>query len=327
MGPSSALQRIEESLHRPTDEEKLRALIEEHAALTIQRAWKKHQQARFLGPDFLWSDMTTHAQFKVDRDAAHRGDNSPRQRWRRAAFLIGRLGDGNAMLSHSGQAEHAKGADRKHLETQHWLELIDGKHRYGSNLKVNIRDSFASTLNSLLLYCQWYHRRWQDDNTTENFFRWLDEGGGKDLSLKECPREQLEKERITYLSSKQLNVFIGIKDPGTFQHSSFLGGGLVTSAGLISVKDGLIHTLSPLSGHYRTSISHFKQFLSVLEERGVDMHKVEISKAEAALWGIEHLKKFQKKQAELVKSGKEGVEDAAHKVVKKVHTSDNGNAS
>lgn len=40
-------------------------------------------------------------------------------------------------------------------------------------------------------------------------------------------------------------------DPGTFQHSSFLAGGLVTSAGLISVKEGVIHTLSPLSGHYR----------------------------------------------------------------------------
>lgn len=42
-----------------------------------------------------------------------------------------------------------------------------------------------------------------------------------------------------------------IPDPGSFQHSSFLGGGLVTSAGLVSVKGGLIHTLSPLSGHYR----------------------------------------------------------------------------
>ena len=42
-----------------------------------------------------------------------------------------------------------------------------------------------------------------------------------------------------------------VLDTGTFQHSSFLGGGLVSSAGLISVKQGVIHTLSPLSGHYR----------------------------------------------------------------------------
>ena len=40
-------------------------------------------------------------------------------------------------------------------------------------------------------------------------------------------------------------------DTGTFQHSSFLAGGLVVSAGLISVRKGLIHKLSPLSGHYR----------------------------------------------------------------------------
>lgn len=64
-----------------------------------------------------------------------------------------------------------------------------------------------------------------------------------------------------------VNIFVGIKSiimtlcqkpylistlaAGAFQHSSFLGGGLVTSAGLISVKDGVIHKLSPLSGHYR----------------------------------------------------------------------------
>lgn len=46
----------------------------------------------------------------------------------------------------------------------------------------------------------------------------------------------------------RLNVHIAA---GTFQHSSFLGGGIVTSAGLISVKGGVIHKLSPLSGHYR----------------------------------------------------------------------------
>lgn len=70
------------------------------------------------------------------------------------------------------------------------------------------------------------------------------------------------------LTITPVNIFIGIKSersvsitpcthfdvttaPGAFQHSSFLGGGLVTSAGLISVKDGVIHKLSPLSGHYR----------------------------------------------------------------------------
>ncbi len=35
----------------------------------------------------------------------------------------------------------------------------------------------------------------------------------------------------------------------------------------------------------RMSTQHFRMFISVLEERGVDMSKVEISKAELALWG------------------------------------------
>ena len=99
-----------------------------------------------------------------------------------------------------------------------------------------------------------------------------------------------------------VNMFIGIKVTGSFQHSSLLSGGVVTSAGLITVKDGVIHTLSPLSGHYRTSIDasmhsrlnfsrlfspcqHFHQFIDVLGERGVDMSKARISKAEIALWG------------------------------------------
>lgn len=75
-------------------------------------------------------------------------------------------------------------------------------------------------------------------------------------------------------------------ETGHFQHSSFLSGALVTSAGIISARDGVIHKLSPLSGHYRTSTEHFHKFLDALEEKNVDMSKIQISKAEAALWGL-----------------------------------------
>ncbi|CAL1695249.1 unnamed protein product [Somion occarium] len=418
MGPSHHLHLVQEALHKPTQDEQLDLLTRENAAIKIQRAWRAKKHAGYLHPDFLWSDLTTHARLQIDRQGAEGEKNRPRDRWRRAVFLLGRMEDGNQMLAKTG-VENAD-AVRKHLETQHWLELIDGKHRYGSNLK-------------------YYHRKWQESDTTENFFNWLDKGGGKDLSLPECSREQLEKERISYLSPEQrlnylvqidsdgrlrwarsgelvdttagrwkdagggngivplthpeptnaqqrtsfagpsssrstpgsdpgfgdevdtamhyyaneklpqnrfkrilwrnftlrglldrllrktlkrntwiyvsdknFNIFIGIKEPGTFQHSSFLGGGLVTSAGLISVKNGLVHTLSPLSGHYRTSIQHFRQFIRVLDERGVDMSKVKVSKAEAALWGMEHIAKFKKKKAAVMKEGKEGIADAAH---------------
>ncbi|GJE85711.1 IQ domain-containing protein [Phanerochaete sordida] len=367
-----------------TDDD-VEALARENAALRIQRAWRARKRRAYLGTDFLWTDLITHARFQVDRNAAADGKNTAKVRWRRAIFLAMRLQDGNRLLADTGVEDN--GAERKFLETQHWLELIDGKHRYGSNLK-------------------YYHRRWQQEDTDENFFHWLDRGGGRALSLKECPREQLERERIAYLapaqrlnylvqidsegklrwartgelvdttpgrwkdgghgrgivsipegenvaadqdsdtrprtpasqhagedmtfhyylpaepskmsnrvkrwlwrnftprgllerllratiqkdtwiyvSDKHFNIFIGIKTPGMFQHSSLLGGGLVTSAGLISVHEGMIHKLSPLSGHYRTSTQHFRRFITALEERGVDMATVHISRAEMALWG------------------------------------------
>ena len=59
----------------------------------------------------------------MDRQEAADGRNSPRKRWRRAVFLIGRLRDRYQTL-HEGEA--AVGEDeKKKLEAQHWLELID----------------------------------------------------------------------------------------------------------------------------------------------------------------------------------------------------------
>lgn len=60
----------------------------------------------------------------MDRHAAEDRRNSPKDRWKRAVSLIIRLEDGNQMLAKLG-VENSDAA-RKHLETQHWLELIDG---------------------------------------------------------------------------------------------------------------------------------------------------------------------------------------------------------
>lgn len=45
------------------------------------------------------------------------------------------------------------------------------------------------------------------------------------------------------------------------------------------------------------------------------MHKVKYSKAEAALWGIEHLNKIKKKEAAVIKSGKDIVKEACEETV------------
>ncbi len=63
---------------------------------------------------------------QVDRDAAAHGRNSSRDRWKRAGFLATRLQDGNKVLSQDQAQDTHTDAAKKHLETQHWLELTDG---------------------------------------------------------------------------------------------------------------------------------------------------------------------------------------------------------
>ncbi|KAK8861514.1 hypothetical protein IAR55_002335 [Kwoniella newhampshirensis] len=317
----------------------------------------------------------------------------------------------------------------KALEQQHWLEMIDGKHRYGSNIK-------------------YYFRKWKEADTKDNFFRWLDRGDGKALDLEELPRERLEKERIIYLSAEQrlnylvkvdrdgrlrwarndelvdtaagkwkdsgdgsgivpddtssesypepplaantddstttgssettsddstesdptgsysagsdlddnedthyagvdkeddgwfekrrkrltpggirkkllkktvrrnawiyvsdmsLNLFVGIKQSGSFQHSSFLAGTKVTSAGIIVVKQGVIKSLNPLSGHYRSSIEHYRAFIAQLESKGVDLSHVKLAKSVLSLWGLSKYSHFTKKQRGLFTHFKRGL--------------------
>ncbi|OCF30327.1 IQ domain-containing calmodulin-binding protein [Kwoniella heveanensis BCC8398] len=351
--------------------------------------------------------------------------------WGSLSMGVGKERDENATLPFQSKA----------LEQQHWLEMIDGKHRYGSNMKF-------------------YFRKWKEAETQDNFFRWLDRGEGKDLDLEEMPRERLEKERITYLSAEQrlnylvkvdkdgllrwarnnelvdtaagkwrdsgegkgiipdegddtnetsrdtrpvapgdpyastsktpwqarrarprtgedadeytgsdsdsgssasysassdlddnedthyvgldkeeeekgwlakrtkkytpggmrkellrktvrrntwiyvsdmnLNLFVGIKKSGTFQHSSFLAGGKVTSAGIIVVNQGLIKSLNPLSGHYRSSIEHYRAFIGQLENRGVDLSHVKIAKSVLSLWGLSRYAQVTKKEQNLM---------------------------
>lgn len=320
----------------------------------------------------------------------------------------------------------------KTMEATYWLEMVDRKHRYGSNLKP-------------------YHAKWSEADTKENFFVWLDEGGGKDLDLEDegCPRERLEKERIDYLNSEQrrnyiidvkegklywrrngkpldttknkykdlghgqgivelgpeeqeerrrlkqekkqarkdaaaydsdassissasssssssssssdsasdseeereekeaarhyggdkkkrqmlssknwmdallrktvsqntwiyvLNsrreLYVGLKQTGKFQHSSFLYGGRVLSAGLLKAKDGVLTSLSPLSGHYRAGTAHFRHFISLLQQEGVDLDHVTLSKSLLMLRGMEVYGKMMKKKGDKKKSAKKGV--------------------
>lgn len=299
----------------------------------------------------------------------------------------------------------------KMMDLQYFLEMVDQKHRYGSNLRK-------------------YHAYWKAQDTTQNFFYWLDQGEGVNVELDECSRARLDREQVRYLSREErlnylvkidkdgkfrwaknneyvwtkdelfrdsvkgivptndsapawthniktkyhddtssdsessdedldqrkrselegeryvnedfhrakgpeklkhvsaavlfnhmirqslkkghkwifvadtnFRMYIGYKQSGAFQHSSFLHGSRILSAGLIKVKDGQLRRLSPLSGHYRPPAANFRAFVHSLEEEGADMSHVSISRSYAILVGLESYVKTRRK----VKTGQKAL--------------------
>lgn len=84
----------------------------------------------------------------------------------------------------------------KIMDLQYFLEMVDLKHRYGSNLRT-------------------YHQEWKKADTNENFFYWLDHGEGRLIDCQGCSRERLEKERVRYLSREErLNYLVKINKDG-----------------------------------------------------------------------------------------------------------------
>ncbi|KAF9340500.1 hypothetical protein BGZ91_001707 [Linnemannia elongata] len=62
--------------------------------------------------------------------------------------------------------------------------MSDKKHRYGSNLKV-------------------YHEHWLAQDTSQNFFYWLDKGDGKEVDIEQKPRARLDEQRVHYLQEHE----------------------------------------------------------------------------------------------------------------------------
>ena len=90
---------------------------------------------------------------------------------------------------HQLRARQGQGEYSKAMGLEYWLEMVDRKHRYGSNLLK-------------------YHKVWQDSSSQENFFYWLDEGEGKDEDLEGCSREKLEEQQLHYLSREQRGKYL-----------------------------------------------------------------------------------------------------------------------
>ncbi|KAJ5598851.1 hypothetical protein N7537_008935 [Penicillium hordei] len=105
-----------------------------------------------------------------------------------------------------------------------------------------------------------------------------------------------EKEDMwLFVADTSFRLYIGIKKGGAFQHSSFLRGARIAAAGMIKIKHGQLRSLAPLSGHYRPPAANFRAFHHTLQQQGVDMSHVSMSKSYIMLAGIEGYTKTKQK--------------------------------
>ncbi|CAL5096699.1 unnamed protein product [Urochloa decumbens] len=262
------------------------------AAVKLQKVYKGHRTRRSLADcavvvEELWWKALDFASLKHSSVSFFNGGKpeTAASRWARARTRVAKLGKG---LSKNGKAQK--------LARQHWLEAIDPRHRYGHNLHI-------------------YYDVWSKSESTEPFFYWLDIGEGKEMNLEKCPRSKLQSQCIKYLGPKERQeyevvaesgklvykkngafvqtlddskwifvlsttkaLYIGQKKKGSFQHSSFLSGGAITSAGRLVVKEGILKAIWPYSGHYLPTEENFREFIRYLEENGVDLTDVKVNK-------------------------------------------------
>ena len=139
---------------------------------------------------------------------------SARQKWKKAAVIARHAGldideDEESASSSSSDddddtrtAEDRREAKRRKEEATarrkrnamtmglpYFLEMVDLKHRYGSNLRS-------------------YHEEWKRSDTKENFFYWLDYGEGRYIHVEGCPRERLDREQVRYLSREERQYYL-----------------------------------------------------------------------------------------------------------------------
>ncbi|XP_071701392.1 IQ domain-containing protein IQM6-like [Rutidosis leptorrhynchoides] len=264
------------------------------AALKLQKTYKSFRTRRQLADcailvEHRWWKLLDFAVLKCSSVSFFEIEKRETavSRWSRARTRAAKVG--------KGLSQHAKACK---LALQHWLEAIDPRHRYGHNL-------------------HFYYVKWLHCQSIQPFFYWLDIGEGKEVSLERCPRLKLQQQCIKYLSpiereayeatledgkliyklSRQLidtrtgpakakwifvlstsNIlYVGMKNKGKFQHSSFLAGGATLSAGQLVVIDGILKAVWPHSGHYLPTEENFEAFMSFLEQRHIDVQNVKKS--------------------------------------------------
>ncbi|OIV92258.1 hypothetical protein TanjilG_00276 [Lupinus angustifolius] len=279
----------EKSFHSPVPQNE-----RDQAALKLQKVYKSFRTRRQLADcavlaEQRWWKLLDFAELKRSSISFFDMEKpeTALSRWSRARTRVAKVGKG---LSKDEKA--------RKLALQHWLEAIDPRHRYGHNL-------------------QFYYVKWLRCDSNQPFFYWLDIGEGKEVCHERCPRSKLQQQCIKYLGPAERKVYeviienrrlfykesgepihttgdakwifvlstsktlyIGQKNKGTFQHSSFLAGGATLSAGRLVVEDGLLKAVWPHSGHYLPTQENFEEFMSFLKAHNVNLADVKKSPRE-----------------------------------------------
>ncbi|XP_076913129.1 IQ domain-containing protein IQM6-like [Bidens hawaiensis] len=271
------------------------AVMNQHlAALKLQKTYKSFRTRRQLADcailvEHRWWKLLDFAVLKCSSVSFFEIEKPETavSRWSRARTRAAKVG--------KGLSQHAKACK---LALQHWLEAIDPRHRYGHNL-------------------HFYYVKWLHCQSRQPFFYWLDIGEGKEVSIDKCTRTKLQQQCIKYLSpiereayevtvedgklmyklsgkfvdtrmgpanSKWIFVlstsnvlYVGRKQKGKFQHSSFLAGGATLSAGQLVVTDGILKAVWPHSGHYLPTEENFGAFMSFLEQHQINVQTIKKS--------------------------------------------------
>ena len=225
---------INRKYHEHTTEER-------DAAIKIQAMYRGHrgrreQQGLILDPSSRWTDLIADLKYRSVTEPHHnkrpdadtKGRRNPsssdiaKLNWRRAGWIAEHAGRGESAsktqrtASDMNTAQSSKSSDGQEevasmlMDLRYFLEMVDSKHRYGANLQV-------------------YHEYWKRQDTTQNFFYWLDHGAGKHLDLSLCSREKLDREQIRYLSREERKDYlVEVDDEGRLRWAK--NGELITTS-------------------------------------------------------------------------------------------------
>ncbi|KAL0337269.1 UNVERIFIED_CONTAM: IQ domain-containing protein IQM4 [Sesamum calycinum] len=230
-------------------------------------------------------------------------------KWSRARTRAAKVGKG---LSKDEKAQ--KLALQHWLEAVSWKSFeVNHSNKNYCNLSNTVSLSVLdiSTHAIAMGTFHFYYDIWFKCESSQPFFYWLDVGDGKELNLEKCPKINLHRQCIKYLGPKEREsyevmiadgklvykescnlvdttegskwifvlsttrtFYVGQKQKGKFQHSSFLAGGAITAAGRLVAHGGVLEAIWPYSGHYLPTEENFNEFISFLEENSVNLVNV-----------------------------------------------------